>query len=385
MIANVKLKKALKNSLFPILSLINKIVPKNDNLILLYSGNKGVNNCLLPLRKYLLDNGYDKKYKIYCGIENMEYVDNENRVTFISQLQSMLLFFRTVHVFYTTGQIPIKPSKKQCVIHLWHGNSNFKTIGKWSNINNGDEYFFTYMFAPSDLYVPIQASEYDCPESSIVPYGDMFVDELLESPQEKTVFTEFEKVLFWAPTFRRSDYLGYDDSEMENLVPMFDETEYPELNEMLKRYNIKLIVKPHPMHNNYGALPRHFSHLDVYTHEEFYQAGFSLYPLLAQVDGLIGDYSSVSMQFMLLDRPMAFVVPDIEDYGKKRGFVFKDPEAYMGGHIIKTKEAFGHFLDDFAHGRDLYKDKRHRICDEVYKFKDAGTRRRAVELSGLYL
>ena len=385
MMTNVRLKKALKNSIFPILTLINKIIPKKDNLILLYSGNKGINNCLIPLRKYLLDNGYNKKYKIYCGIEDMKYADNEDRVTFITQFQSIWLFLRTAHVFYTTGQIPIKPSKNQCVIQLWHGNSNFKTIGKWANKNNGYEFYFTYMFAPSDLYVPIQASEYGCPESCIVPYGDMFVDELLEAPREKTLFKEFDKVLFWAPTFRKSDYLNYVDSDMENLVPMFDEEEYPLLNELLKKHNIKLIVKPHPMHDNFGTLPRHFSHLDVYTHEEFLKKGFSLYPLLAQVDGLIGDYSSVSMQFMLLDRPMAFVVPDIEDYGKKRGFVFKDPESYMGGHIIKTKEEFENFIDDFAQGKDIYKEKRHRVCDEVYKYKDAGTRKRAVELSGLYL
>jgi len=383
--ANVKLKKALKNSIFPILTLINKIVPKNDNLILLYSGNKGINNCLVPLRKYLLDNGYDKKYKIYCGIENMKYADSENRVTFITQFQSIWLFLKTAHVFYTTGQIPIKPSKKQCVIQLWHGNSNFKTIGKWSNINNGDEFFFSYMFAPSDLYVPIQASEYDCPKRCIVPFGDMFVDELLEAPREKTVFKEFDKVLLWAPTFRRSDYLGYNDSEIENLVPLFDEKDYPLLNEKLSKYNIKLIVKPHPMHDNYGTMQRHFSHLDVYTHDEFVQSGMSLYPMLAQVDGLIGDYSSVSLQFMLLDRPEAFVVPDIEEYGKRRGFVFKNPEDYMGGHIIKTQEEFFSFLDDFAHGKDIYREKRHQVCDVVYKYKDAGCRKRAVELSGLHL
>lgn len=385
MLANVRLKKALKNTIFPVLTIINKIVSKRDDIILLYSANKGINNCLIPLRKYLLDNGYNRKYKIYCGIENMKYADNEKRVTFITQFQSIWLFLRTVHVFYTTGQIPIKPSRKQCVIQLWHGNSNFKTIGKWANKNNGDEFYFTYMFAPSELYISIQAREYECPESCIVPYGDMFVDEMLESPRERTVYKEFNKVLFWAPTFRRSDYLNYVDSDMENLVPMFDETDYPVLNDVLDKYNIKLIVKPHPMHNNYGKLQRHFSHLDVYTHEEFLRAGFDLYPFLAQVDGLIGDYSSVSMQFMLMDRPIAFVVPDIEEYGKKRGFVFKNPEDYMGGHIIKTKEEFYSFLDDFAQGKDPFKDKRHRVCDEVYKYKDSGTRQRAVELSGLHL
>lgn len=385
MLSNVRLKKALKNTIFPFFTLLNKIVPKQDNIILLYSGNKGINNCLLPLRKFLLDNSYDQKYKIYCGIEDMKYKDEETRVKFITQFQSIWLYLRTVHVFYTTGQIPIKPSKKQCVIQLWHGNSNFKTIGKWSNINNGDEFFFTYMFAPSELYVPIQASEYGCPESCIVPYGDMFVDELLEAPRERTLYGDFDKLLVWAPTFRKSDYLGYDDSEMENLVPMFCEEDYPSLNETLKKYNIKLIVKPHPMQDNIGSGQRHFSNLDIFTHEEFVAAGLKLYPLLAQSDGLIGDYSSVSLQYMLMDRPMAFVVPDIEEYAQRRGFVFKDPENYMGGHIIKNKEEFYSFLDDFAKGEDPCKEKRHQVCDVVYKYKDAGTRQRAVELSGLHL
>lgn len=385
MIANVRIKKVLKSTIFPIFTLINKCVSKRDDVILLYSGNRGVSDSLIPVRKYLLDNGYDKKYKIICGIEHMKYADEEKRVTYVSHLQSIWCFMRAVHVFYTTGQIPIKPSKKQCVIQLWHGISNFKTIGKWSNINNGNEFYFTYMLAPSELYVPIQASEYGCPPSCIVPLGDILVDELLESPKERTCFKEYSKLLFWAPTFRKSDYLGYDDSEMEDLVPMFNECEYVELNERLKAYNIKMIVKPHPMQNNIGEGQRHFPHLDVYTHQEFVDAGLSLYPLLAQSDGLIGDYSSVSMQYLLLDRPQAFVVPDIEEYGKRRGFVFKNPEDYMAGHIIKSKEEFYSFLDDFAQGKDLYKDKRHRVCDEVYKYKDSGTRQRAVELSGLHL
>ena len=153
----------------------------------------------------------------------------------------------------------------------------------------------------------------------------------------------------------------------------------------LKKRDIKLIVKPHPSHNNYGTLPRHFSNLDIYTHEEFIDAGYNLYLMMSQADGLVGDYSSVSMQFMLLDKPEAFVVPDIEEYSRMRGFVFKNPEDYMGGHIIKTKEEFYQFLEDFAQGKDIYKEKRRRVCDQVYKYKDAGTRQRAVELSGLSL
>ena len=130
-------------------------------------------------------------------------------------------------------------------------------------------------------------------------------------------------MLLWVPTFRQSDYLGYDDSTNEGLVPMFDELDYPALNEYLSRLNIKLIIKLHPAQNDNGECQRHFDFLDVYTHEEFVAAGYSLYPLMKQSDALVGDYSSASMQYLVLKKPQAFVIPDYEEYKKRRGFVFR--------------------------------------------------------------
>ena len=40
-----------------------------------------------------------------------------------------------------------------------------------------------------------------------------------------------------------ADYLGYDDSTDESLVPLFDEKDYSALNDYLCKLNIKLIVK----------------------------------------------------------------------------------------------------------------------------------------------
>ena len=56
MLKNVKLKKVLKGTIFKGISLINNIIPKKDNYILLYSGNKGIGFNLLPLKEYLLEN-----------------------------------------------------------------------------------------------------------------------------------------------------------------------------------------------------------------------------------------------------------------------------------------------------------------------------------------
>lgn len=385
MIKNVILKKTIKNTIFPFLSLLNKLLPKDERVVMLYSANGGIAYCNVTLRKYLLDHGYDKKYKIYCGIESMDYAENIPQVTFVSGLKAVKVFLKSTHVFYTAGQIPIKPSKSQCVIHMQHGNADFKRMGNSTHINNGDEFFFTYMIAPSELYIKSYADAYRCSERNIAVAGDPMCDEMLEATQNHYDFSKFKKMLLWVPTFRQSDYLGYNDSHLETLIPLFKEEDYKELNDKLKKSNICLIVKLHPSQDAPEGLQRHFSHLSVFSHKEFEGSKYKVYNLMAQSDGLIGDYSSASMQYLLLDRPMAFVVPDIEDYGRTRGFVFEHPEDYMGGHIIKTKEQFYAFIDDFANDKDIYKEKRHWVCNQIYKYHDANSCKRIVELSGMSL
>ncbi len=383
MLKNVVLKRALKNYVFPFLSFFNYIIPKNDTIVLLYSANKGINNSLLPLRKLMLDYSFDKKYKLYCGIENLKYADDEKRVHFISHLKSIWIYFRAKTVFYTTGMIPIKPAKSQFVIQLGHGITDLKKCGKWAkNIGNGDEHYYNYLAVSSELYIPIYSSEFDCPEEEAVPIGDVLADQLFYYSREKKYFKNYSKFLIWYPTFRKSDYLGYTDSK-EGLVPMFEEKDYPIINEYLRKYNIKLIVKTHPMQDNVGIEERHFSNFDVYTHNEFIEQGFDTYELLAQSDGMIGDYSSISLHSLLIDIPLAYVIPDIEEYGQIRGFVFDNPERYMPGVKIKDKDAFYKFIDNFASGKDEYQSERHRVRDVIFKYQDGKTCERALALCGL--
>lgn len=80
------------------------------------------------------------------------------------------------------------------------------------------------MLAPSDLYVPIVAKEYDCPTENIKVCGEPMTDDLFKA-HDKYDFGSYDKVILWMPTFRQSDYLNYDDSH-ENLLPMYEENDY---------------------------------------------------------------------------------------------------------------------------------------------------------------
>lgn len=380
---NSKLKKILKKTIFPCLSFINKIIPKNSKRVLLYIPNERFVYSLGPLKEYLLKNGYDRKYKISFGYQDLERFGKGVFIKNLAVIKSMFTFFNARYVFYTSGQLPIKPSKKQTVIHIQHGNANFKPLGKLANIDNGDEFYFSYMIATSDLYIPIMSKEYDCPESCIKIAGDPMADALLKAEKNIYDFSSYSRLLVWIPTFRKSELMGYQDSNLDTLIPLFDADDYENLNSLLSNYNIKLIVKLHPIQTVPAGLQRHFSHLSIYSHDEFKNSEYDMYTLIAHSDGLIGDYSTVSMQYLLTDKPQAYVVPDIEDYAGNRGFVFDNPEDYMGGHIVKTKDEFRQFINDFAKGNDVYREKRHWVCNQIFKYKDANSCERIVKLSGM--
>ncbi|MCM1326103.1 MAG: CDP-glycerol glycerophosphotransferase family protein [Bacteroidales bacterium] len=384
MFKNVALKKIIKNSVFKPLYILNRIIPKDDKIILLYTSNFGVRHNLKPLLEYLIEGGYNEKYSIVCGIENLKYKGEDYiNVSYVGKCKSIITFLRAKHVFYTAGQIPIKPSKNQIVIHMNHG-IGYKTIGALTNINNGDEFFFTHMIASGDCYVPILAQAYRCGLNNVFVCDEPTTAAFYKPLKERYQLGNYDKILFWLPTFRASDYLGYNDSMADKLLLLFEKDNYEELNEKLKQYNYKLIVKLHSAQTLKNYQLTQLSNLYIYSDEDFIKSGYELYQMLMQIDVLIGDYSSVSLQFLLLDKPCAYVIPDIEEYGRRRGFVFDNPEAYMPGYKIKTQKEFYQFLNDLSLGSDPYEQERERVKNIIYKYCDGNACKRLLELSDIH-
>lgn len=210
------------------------------------------------------------------------------------------------------------------------------------------------------------------------------VNDLFFQTYEKYDLGAFKKIGLWAPTFRQSDYLGYDDSE-EDLLPMFKQEDYEQLNEQLRRHNIKLMVKLHPAQSLDGYSQCYFSHLEIYSDEEFQKKGYELYALLKQTDFLVADYSSVPLQYLLLDKPIVFAIPDLEEYAQRRGFVFENVLEYMPGPKAETKQALYDALEDIAADRDVYQDERARVRDIIHTYQDGNNCKRALEIGQITL
>ncbi len=81
----------------------------------------------------------------------------------------------------------------------------------------------------------------------------------------------------------------------------------------LRARGIQLVVKPHPM----DADRREWPGAVTVDEADLAAAGVSLYELLGSSSGLVTDYSSVWVDYLLIDRPIAFLVPDRDTYDRE--------------------------------------------------------------------
>ena len=79
---------------------------------------------------------------------------------------------------------------------------------------------------------------------------------------------------------------------------------------------------------------------------------------------------------MLLDKPIGFVIEDMNDYGSSRGFTVDRPLDLMPGNKINNLADLKKFILNVSEGVDLYKDDRRKINDlcNTYKTPDASKR-----------
>ena len=379
MLKNERIKIILKKTIFPLLTFVNKLIPKDDNIVLLYSPNRGIEHNLKPLRDYLIREHYNDHYRIICCVSSQKYYEDDG-LEYLTQTSGIKLFLKARHVFYTTGQIPIKPAKDQIVIQMDHGTTAIKTEGYLKKRFSGDVNYFSLYCIPSEAYRDVVKKEFHCEDKNIVVNSEPVTD-ILYKDSEVYDFGEYTKLGLWAPTFRKSDYLGYDDSQEEDLLPTLKPEDYKQLNELLKEKKIKLIAKLHDMQdlNNYNTVD--YSNLTILSSTDFEQKGYKLYDLMKQTDFLIADYSSVFLQYLPLNKPIGFAIPDIDDYRNKRGFVFEPVEKYMPGYKIKTKTQLFQFIEEMSANVDDYEAERKRVNKLINHYQDGKSCERLIEFS----
>lgn len=362
MIKNVALKVFLQNTVFSLFSCLNQKLKHNDRKIMLYS-NMGFRDNIKALYDYIIEAGYNEKYTIICSTNDyMKYQkDIPKNLHFVSNVKGVMEYFSAGFVFYCFGKLPIFHGNDQKVIQMWHGSPYKSADEGMLKGHSIDKPYYSNVLSTSEHFAPIWSRLFSISEDKIIIGGFPRCDALFKKSPNYD-FGKYNKIILWAPTFRKSDITGYSDTrENTNLVPVVSNDDFEEINARLKEIGVKLIVKLHPIQSLDCFESTMLDNFVLLSHHEFVNRKMDLYRFMKQSDALITDYSSIFFDYILLDKPMGFTEDDIDDYGDTRGFEVKDPSSYKPGFRIKTKEDLLQFAKNVADNVDIYKEDRKRV------------------------
>lgn len=350
-----------------LLSIANKIVPKGT--FISFSSFPDFSDNSRSLFEYIQTHDtVFSKYKIVWHIDNFPNeidVSKYKNTIFVRKktIRALWYFMRSKYIFSTHGLYNvIKTTKKQRVCLLWHGMP-LKKIGYLYEqdaaigVQEAD-----YFFVTSRLFQTLFSKIFRAVDSQIIISGQPRNDELFncETQTALTIKGELgENLVFYLPTYRKSNIRNTIDGDIE--IDKFfgaSKKEWIALDEKFHSAGKNLVIKPHPMETaNNVKFFSSLTNVKVIDDVWLKRKGLTLYKLLSQCEALITDYSSVYVDYLILNRPIIFFVPDIEKYNDSRGFVFENIYDYLPGPVVKNFIDIPQILLDV----DKYKDKRNQV------------------------
>lgn len=350
-------------------TLLSKFLIKNKKSIVLY-GRAMYDENQIALLNYLIDNKYNEKYKIYlvCTDENAvgAYRGIKNVFIIMSQVKGYIKTLTSKFVFFThgRGKTAGKVPKGQKVFNLWHGTA-LKTLP----CDTPDRFnkVFTYALCAGKFAEDYFRKLWKLREEQVYRGGYPRCDALFcgEGAFEKLGIekNKYSKVVLYMPTYRKSKAIERIDSANDmNFINM---TNICVLDSYLAEKNILMIIKPHPYQNDLELFRYSSDNIKVVKNDCLHSSKVNLYELVGNCDILLTDYSSIYFDFLLTQKPIGFVIDDIDSYGDKRGFVVENPLDYMPGEKICDLQGLKDFLEDIQQGKDKWQKQRKEINDLV--------------------
>ena len=357
----------------PVLYAFFRLFPINRRLIVFESEPDFCDNTW-ALYQYLKGG---KKYRFIWVVAYPERYDNTSDTVFISRLgpglrlKSYYYHARAAFLIFSHCTLPDHiRNKDQVLIYTSHGCAIKAGKGAGS-------LHFDYTLSLGKNVIGAQAAFCGCDREIVIPLGYPRNDILLQNRGtggENPFSTgKNRKVILWMPTFRASprEAISEDSCDTQTGLPLFvDNESLDELNSFLQENDVEIILKIHHLQSRKPTYERSYSHLVFLTDEAIRKKGLQLYEIVGKSDALITDYSSISFDYYLVDKPIGFILDDMASYQSDRGFVWDDILQVMPGHHIFDKDAFFRFLQEVMSGEDRFASKREETMHFVFDNPD---------------
>jgi len=365
------MRKIIKRLFYFIIGLL----PKNKKKIVMESGPEFSDNAK-ALYDYLKKTR-EGKYKYIWLVDRPEKFKKlgikDTIFLNVNKPVSLMYIFHIATSYYLfSGNREIRwvDLNKQKVINLTHGLPFKSSKGLLPA-----DHTFNYLLSSSENISPYMADEFITDVSKCFVSGMPRNDIMFKKDKNVSkLIKNYDKFIIWLPTYKKhKDVKDLDYSLDKNVIPLLKKEELQELNDYLKKANILLMLKFHPAEDLSDLKEMEYSHLKLWKNEELIERDISLYSLLGQSDALITDYSSVYADYLLMDKPIAFIQDNLNSFLDKRGFVFTDIEKYTVGEKIQTKEELIAFIKEVSKNKDKYKREREVIKNFYHKHQSGNS------------
>jgi CDP-glycerol glycerophosphotransferase (TagB/SpsB family) len=151
-----------------------------------------------------------------------------------------------------------------------------------------------------------------------------------------------KKAILYAPTFRR----GEKTFGLAARLPL------EELNSWLSNRDLHLFISLHPKYRDQSRY-QNFDRIDFIEDSD-------IYPLLSSFDLLVADYSSLTYDFILLDKPIVFFPYDLEHYRDAEGLALPYDEYTPGPKAYDVAQLHSAIEESLANDRHAAERQRIR-------------------------
>jgi len=329
-----------------ILSFLNMAVPKSA-IAVVYGFPPDEGNAVEVLRA--LAQRYRGRTYWFDGPSGPLPFDLPDSIRAVSRLtpRGVLLYLRAELIFYTHGLYgPVVPARRQTIVNLWHGDGikvkNVDALGARSIAPA------SFVVGGTRLLTARKALDFKMGERSTIVVGNPRIAQFSVEPSNEQLsrlgIDPHAPYVLWLPTFRAAKTVGATEGWVDSSQERSEELSRlaNELVDVLRRWGVQLVVKPHPLDRESfgGTRAIRVSSADIRA------AGISLYNLLGRSDGLVTDYSSVWTDYLTLDRAIGFLVPDKDQYREGRGLYPDDVLEWLPGIEIDSSETMEQFAQD---------------------------------------
>ena len=365
------IKEAISRLFFAILKLRYSASNLQD-IIIMESHNDFDSNCG-AFYDYLIQHGVHERYKIVWLTKN-KIPDNlpHNVKAFpIDRLSFRKNYYhcRARFILYEDRTVD-RIWDEQIVVYCSHGGVSFKNVKGHLAVSEA----VSYVLSSSINYDPLLCDNLSIsyPNQKMLHLGFPSNDLLFREGRDelrKITKEPFERAILWMPTFRKSKS-GRNDSNEEYPfgVPLIKSIkEFRTVDRFLQLNKALLIIKYHPMQDlTQVRLPSELGNIRFIDAAATKALGLDGYRLMACADAMIGDYSAAAYSFLLLNRPMAFVLSDLGNYAPGLTCRSIGDLDVLPGEKIYSFEDFLGFLENLVSKKDAFCEERKRLAEWLY-------------------